>query len=138
MFKTIFAKFPSRIDVPCCSKAVNLSECHIRCQHANSRVSVSRTVKIPAITPSDLSLKKDEIEMVPEKLHRHLFRSEVPSKCSNDSINFELPLLRKEADLMGHFDTIGREQFDGYLIRFKIQNYPALLVMTNYFFLGQR
>uniref|UniRef100_A0A914EJ92 Mitochondrial DNA polymerase catalytic subunit n=1 Tax=Acrobeloides nanus TaxID=290746 RepID=A0A914EJ92_9BILA len=107
--KITLLRLPRSIDLPCCSSAHDFHKSSFRVQYLDPNSSHSST------THPSVSFAAKPIEMVSEKLHRHLFPSDVPSISAKDeSIQLELPRLRKETDLMGHFDAIGSEQFKGY------------------------
>lgn len=72
-----------------------------------------------------------KIDLVPPKIHKHLFESSNENNiasCSGenfknfefetikDALNYiELPQLRVRGNLMDHFDALGKEQFDRFL-----------------------
>ncbi|ETN68480.1 transport protein particle component, Bet3 [Necator americanus] len=68
---------------------------------------------VAGIVQAMLEFKAHHIATVPEYLHRHLFRSDVPSTSAQASFEIELPTL-KSASLQEHFRITAEELTQKY------------------------
>ncbi|WKX96444.1 hypothetical protein Q1695_012690 [Nippostrongylus brasiliensis] len=73
------------------------------------RVFLSRSARVRGYC----TFKPQRIPTVPEALHGHLFRSDVPSTSSEECIHLKLPRLRSES-LQEHFRIISEELTQEY------------------------